>query len=1065
MPSGAEGTLVEFRVLGPVAIVDDQSRHVEIGGRKEQCALAKLVLAAGKPVSPERLGECVWGDELPPKAKETLQAYVSRLRKRLRDSGLDPSMLASSSQGYRLAAPPGSIDAQRFDRLVKHAEAVADDEPRDAVRLLQEAAALFDGEPLAGLVGEWAHATRVSLQERQRAAQLARVEIELRLGRPDRLIGELVELNSRGPLDQTAVSLLMTALHAAGRTAEALATYQDARVRLRRSIGFEPRRELRELHQQILEGEPVSLPERASARAASLERQSRPGPPDTLGAEPREFVGREADVSALIARADADLRGRAAVCVLAVDGMAGVGKTTLALVAAHRLGERCPGGRLQLGLRGHDPRQPPMEPTEALVTLLGMIGIRGPELGSLTAQDELAALWRSRTAERSLLLLLDDARDAEQIRPLIPTAPGSIVLVTSRARMTGLSTGFSRSLEPLPPSEAAVLLGLRAGTERIDEPNRAEEIARHCGGLPLAVVVAAGHLRSRPAWRLRDLAERMAYARSRPDEGDQLGQPVNAAFALSYRALTPRQRKLFRDLGLHQGPEIGLHAAAALHDAPAADTDRSLDALVGHHLLEEPERRRYRMHDLIRDYAVQRAHYEDDRESRERAVRRLLDFYLFTADQAERTIQPHRRRTPAVVHFMPRDIPPIGTPALAQAWLETEHANLLSAVRYSSEHGFRRHAAQLPHVLAQHLDRQSHWKAAVDAHETALGACYALGNRPGQATALTDLACAHWRTGDLDAALMCAQTALQYWREVGDRAGESDARFELGRIHWHARRPDRAAADLREACVLRARADDSRGHAVATYHLAIVVFELGRHTEGVALTMNALKTARGIRDQTTALDCLSNLGVMYEKLERYREARRCYRQAIELAHEHGSPHRLAVLANNIGEIYARIGDRTAALDSFRAALETYERIGDQRGEIDTLTNAADVYRELTRPAEALRQLNRAAALAERIGDPLLRARVEHTFGAFFTERRAYVEALRAYRGALAQALRAAAPLDQARAHERIGDTLATMSRLTEARVQWDSALELFEQLEVPEADRLRQRLRDLDATA
>lgn len=1054
---------MEFRVLGPVVVVGDDGESVELGGPKGQCVLAVLLLAEGKPVSVERLSECVWGDETPLKARETLHSYVSRLRKRLRDAGADNRMLSSSStRGYRLAAPAGSIDVQRFEYLVRKAETYTAEQPDEAAAALREALALFDGEPLAGISSEWAAAIRARLTERRRAAVLARIDAEMRVGGPEGVIGELAELTARGPVDQTAVSLLMIALNNAGRPGEALAAYHDARIRLRESIGFEPRRELQDLHQAILRGEPTAPPPPRTSRPTP---PVRPRTPNTLAPEPEEFVGRDDELKALLTLAVSGLRSERQPNVLAVDGMAGVGKTTLALAAAHRLADRFPDGLLQLDLRGHDARRAPMEPPEALGALLAMLGVPGHELGRLTAQDALAALWRTRTADARLLILLDDAREAEQVNPLIPTGGNAIVLVTSRIRLGGLERGRTRSIEPLPPAQAAALFTRRAGTDRIDEPGQAEEVARLCGGLPLALVVAAGHLRSRPAWRLRDLADRMAYARAKPDEGDQIGLPVNAAFALSYRALTDGQRRLFRFLGLHQGPEISLHAAAALHGDAVAETDRALDVLVGHHLLEEPERHRYRIHDLIRDYAAQRSQIEDDGRSRELAVRRLLDFYLFTADLAERTIRPQHRTRPVVVHLMPRDFPRLGAAAQAQTWLDAEHDNMMAAIRYAAENGFRRVAAQLPHVLAQHLDRQSHWKQAIEAHEFGLAASYSLGDRSGQATALTDLASARWAIGDLETAQVCAEAALRLWREVGDQAGESDALFELGRVHWRSRRSDQAADDLREAAALRARARDRRGYAVAAYHLAIVAFEAGRHTEGITHTVDALETARSIRDQTTVIDCLSNLGVMYERLERYRDARRYYRQAIDLAQDHGDPHRLAVLASNIGEIHGRMGDHAAALESFRAALDTYERLGDQRSQIDTLTSAADVYRGLGRHEDALDQLRRAAVLADRVGDPLLRGRVQHHFGEFHAKRHESTEALRAYRSALAQARRAAAPLEQAMALERIGDTLVAMEKPADARVQWDQALELFEQLDMPEAERLRQRLRDLDATA
>jgi DNA-binding SARP family transcriptional activator/tetratricopeptide (TPR) repeat protein len=1057
----AEGNRVEFRVLGPVELWIGE-RPVDLGSRKELCVLAALLLAVGRTVSADWLAECVWGEDQPPSARETLQVYISRIRKRLRDAGADAAVISSTlTQGYRIAVPAEGIDLRRFESLVKQADGLAAAAPEAAVELLREACALFRGEPLAGLSGEWAQATRTSLVERERAVSLRRIELELRLGRHDGLISELTGLTARGPVDQKAVGLLMTALYNSGRTAEALAVYRDTRARLRASLGFEPSRDLQDLHQRMLNGDPGLGPAREETPqpANASNTPTTAVTSDTLGPDQRRFVGRDEDLHALLAHLEHDARAGFSAPVVVVDGMPGVGKTTLALHAAHLLRDKYPDGTLQLGLRGHDPRQEPMKPTEALVTLLSMIGRQLSDLQQFNAQETLSALWRAHTASRRILLLLDDAHDADQVRPLLPTSPGCAVLVTSRARLSSLDSAHAHMLGPMPAAEAARLFSEHVGADRADDPEAVQEVAKLCADLPLAVVVAAGHLRSRPAWTVRDLAQRMAYTRNNPDEGDQLGQPVNAAFALSYRSLAPDHQRLFRGLGLHQGNEFSLHAAAALHGAPAADTDRALDVLVGHNLLDEPVRNRYRMHDLLRGYASQRAHIEDSDEDRELAQRRLFDYYLYVADRAERVIQPWHRRSEPLVHHKPRDIPRLSCPDEANAWLAEEHTNLLTAIRHADAHGFRRHATQLPEVLGRYLDRRGCWKQAVEVHEIALGACYGLGDRPGQARALTDLGRAHWRLGDLESARVCAETALELWRDLGDQAGEADALFQLGRIHWHARRPAQAESRFRAAAVLRGRLNDQRGRAVADYHLAIIVFELGRHAEGIARMSAALETAREIHDYVSERDCLTNLGEMHQRLGQTRDARRCFQQAMTLARLHADPQRLAVLANNIGAVYSSTGDHAAALECFNEALETHVRMGDRRNEFDTLVNIAEVFRALGRPADALDHLERATALADGIGDPLLHAHARHTSGMVLAQQGNRDEALQSYRTALAFARKAAAPLERAKAHERIGDLLAESGEAAMARTQWRKALALYEELELPEAESVRERLR------
>jgi DNA-binding SARP family transcriptional activator/tetratricopeptide (TPR) repeat protein len=1044
---------VEFRVLGAVELWVEGGRR-ELGSRKEQCVLAVLLLAAGRIVSANMLGECIWGDDPPVKARETLHAYISRLREHLRDAGLDPAVLVTTAnQGYRLAIAAECVDANQFERLVGEADSTAQAEPGVAAALLHQALGLFGGEPLAGLAGDWAETARAGLLERRRAAVLRHAELELRLGRADRLIGELTQLTSRGPVDQTAVGLLMTALYNAGRLAESLAAYRDTRERLQRELGFEPGRELRELHQRILQGDPALTPPGPIPAPPSPP----PPAPDTLDRAPTHFTGRADEVNGLLGAITRDLRaGSSSIHVIA--GMPGAGKTTLAVHLAHRLRERFPGGAFQLNLRGHDPHQAPMEPGEALVALLGMIGTDAAQTRQLSSLDACAALWRSRTTGRRVLVLLDDARDADQVRSLIPVAPGSLVLITSRTRMTQFEDAHTCPLEAMGSADAAALFRALAGADRIDEPGQLRELTRLCGELPLAIAVAAGYFRSRPSWWMGDLTERLAHAWDQPDEGDELTRPIRIAFDLSYRALPAAHQRLFRRLGLHPGEQIGLHAAAALHGAPTDETDRALDILVGHNLIEEPERHRYRMHDLVRGYAAQRAHQDDDEAARREAVRRVLDFYLYAANRAARTLQPHDRRLDPPLGHSSGELPPVNSPPQALAWFTAEYPNILSAVRYSLERRWFEHAARLPHALAQFLDRQGHWHQAVEAHECALHAWYSIGDATGQARALTDLAESHWRLGALDAALVCAQTALGIFRESADAAGQADALMELGRVHWHARRPAQAEESLRACAMLRKALDDRRGLAAAASHLGIMAADFGSPARAIAHFEEALRIGREIRDPTIEFACLNNLGEAYQQLDRPQKAMEHYRLAFELAREIGSRQKLAVLANNMAVGYSRTGDHQAALDSFRSALSTYRELGDVRSEIDTLVNLTEPYLCLQRPSQALIGLQRALTLVEQVGDPLLSARVQHALGEVYRQQVRYPDALKAYRSALLHARRAAAPADQARAYRRIGDVLAMTRGPGAARQRWRKALGLFEELKLPEAQELRALL-------
>lgn len=1046
------GTLVEFRVLGPVELWTG-GRRWELGGPKELCALAALLLSAGKTVSAATLSARIWGEEPPNHAQATLQAYISRLRRRLRDAGLgSPPILSTSARGYRLDVPETDIDAARFATLVQRAETIAGADPREAEALLREALELFRGEPLAGIPGDWAQAARASLIERRRAATLRRIEIGLRLGRHDQVIGELTQSVADGPADQAAVGLLMTALYRAGRQTEALDVYRRTHERLR-ELGLEPRRELRELQERVLRSDPSLGPEPAAVGAPP------PEPVNALDRDPAHFTGRETELRALLDAVEADLAD-GFTSVFVVDGMPGVGKTTLCLHAAHLLRGRFPGGAIQLNLRGHDPHQRPMEPGEALLALLGLLGARTDQLQRLDSLDACLGLWRRRTADQPVLLLLDDVQDADQVVPLLPAARGSAVLITSRARLADLSEAHTRSLDVMPAADAGALFARLTGENRVDEPRRLREITGLCGELPLAVVVAAGHLRSRPAWRLVDLAQQLAYARAQHDERDRLPRPVRTAFDFSYRDLDEGQRRLFRRLGLHPGARLGLHVAAALGGISAAQADRTLDVLVSHHLLEEPTRHRYRMHDLLRDYAVQRVFADDDPQTRTEARHRMLVYYLAAAGRAARVLQPYDRRLIVPDDEHVRDFPSMATVADAQAWFEQEYPNLVAVTLHALDRKSYRFAARLPHAMAQFLDRRGRWKDAVEVHETALRACYAAADTAGQADALVDLAAAHWGAGNLDSAQMCAQTALDIYRDRADEAGQADAHLQLGRIYWRSRRPEPAGRHLRECERLRTRLQDRRGLAVATYHLGNVTLEFGVPGESLGHFETALRIARESGDLASERNCLNNLGEAYQRMARYPEALRHYEAALELTRQIGSPHDLAVIAHNLGALRNRTANHEAALESFRSALDTFRRLDDARSEVETLIGMSEACRELGRDADAFELLYAARLLLERVEDPLAHATVYQAVGSVYERRGEHAEALEAYHSALTHSRRAAAPADQARAHRRIGDVLAVTRGRAVAVEHWRKAAHLFEELRLPDALELRALLED-----
>ncbi|MBS2964294.1 tetratricopeptide repeat protein [Actinocrinis puniceicyclus] len=690
-----------------------------------------------------------------------------------------------------------------------------------------------------------------------------------------------------------------------------------------------------------------------------------------------------------------------------------------------------------------------------MTQLLEAVSTPAGELGRAGSLDALAALWRRRNSGRRLLVLLDDVLDAEQIAPLLPTTPGSVVLLTSRRRISGLVGARQHTVRPLTDAAASALLTQITGRDFTADRDQLARFTRHCGGLPLAIAVAAAYLRSRPTWRLNDIVERLTMAVASAVD-DSLTSPIRAAFAMSYRALAPAHRTLLRRLAAHPGDDIGLQAAAVLAAMPVGQADLALDVLVEHHLIEETARHRYRLHDLLRAYALIQIQLELDTGASDDAVGRVLEFYLACAAHAESILRPYRRTLGEPTAISAWGAATLGSPAKAQAWMDEESANLMAAAAYAHERGWSRHTSRLPFVLAQHLDRRGHWSQAVQMLRKALDAARAQQGETRNDTVsgqlMTDLAAAHVRTGDLDEALDAAEQALDAWSGCGDERGQGDALIELGRVHWHARRPTVAAQAFGRAVAIFGRIEDRRGQAVAGYHKGIVLFELGESEAALVQTREALKMARQLNDPVLQCDVLANLGEMYRLIEDHDKALHYFRQAQKLADRQGNPHNIAILASNIGAVHDHTGDHESALASFRTALRLFQAVGDRRNEVDVLVHLARAHTRLGDYESSLVSIERATELAEQIRDPLRHARVCLETGRIRQAQARYPAAVHLYRASLGYARQAAAPLDQAHAHQALGDALLALNEPSAAREHWNQALDLYRQLGYRDAD-------------
>ncbi|WP_194908874.1 AfsR/SARP family transcriptional regulator [Catenulispora rubra] len=1005
---------MRLTLLGTVQVWHEE-RPWPTGSIKEKNLLAILAMDAGNAVSAQSLAERLWDHELPRTARQGLHVYVSRLRRRLREACGDDLIVSTPAGGYLLDLPAEAIDAKHFLKLFHRSSSIRSTDPLLARSLLRRAEELWRGEPLAGIEGQWAEKTRRVLLAHRRNAALTRIELELQADNPSEdLIGELTELTSDAHTDQKAVALLMSALDTAGRTEEALAAFHTTRIQLQK-LGIEPRQELRATHQQILRGNPHSKPSGPAGTAWI---------PNTLDPDPPHLAGRNAELAKLQALISDDLRTRSGPALYALDGMPGIGKTAFAVRAAHMLRSRCPDGFLQINLRTHHPSQPPITARDALVQLLDDIATPSRQMERANSTNALAALWRRRTSDRRLLLLLDDVADSEQIEALLPAAPGSVVLLTSRRRLSGLPGLRQHTLQPLSDDAAGELLSVIVGRDLPDLRENQEQFARRCGGLPLAMAVAAAYLRTRPTWTLADLNDRLIAAHAR-SASDQINSRIYAAFALSFHALTDHLRTALCLLAAHPGPDTTTNSVAALIDTDPATADSALEALLEQHLIEETGPHRFRMHDLMREYALTELAQRHTPQETESALARMLDFYLTTALLADQAVHPQRRRgTEASAHA--RAAPTFENPGQARSWLASEWPNLHAINVLAHARGWHARAPLLPLVLAEYLDRRGDSAKAIDVLELAMGARADPTAHPDDATAarlLTDLAAARIRTGELDLALSYARRALDIWIECDDRYGQADAWVQVGRAHWHARQSSKAIPAFEHAAALYDELGEIGRRAVAEDHLSIQMFELGRHDEAFALSQQALDTARQSTDPALQCDILTNLGEMYREAGHINQALDHFRQAKAIVDNLGDPQNVAVLASNIGAVHSERGEHEAAQSSFHTALELFQALGDRRNEIDTLISLADAHTHHGNHHTAFQHLQQASQLAASTHDPLRQARIQLATGHAHRSQQRLTDALDFYHSALDEAGAAKAPLDQAHALRAIADVL------------------------------------------
>ncbi len=613
-----------------------------------------------------------------------------RLRRTL---GPAESPVITCPAGYLIEVADGALDLDRFTALLREARGI--DDPARVSTVLTTALRLWRGDALSDVPSDALHADVVpALSEQRLTAIELRVDADLRLGRHQDLIAELTDLTTRHPLRERFWALRMLALYRSDRPADALRCYEAARTLIAGELGAEPGPELCALHRAVLTDDPALA---APHEPAPARRRS-----DLPGDIP-DFAGRTDELDRLLATIpDQDATGTAVV-ISAIDGMAGIGKTTLAIHAAHRLADRYPDAQLFLDLRAHTEHAEPIDSAVALDTLLRALDVPPDRIPA--GLDERAALWRAELANRKVLLVLDNASSTQQVRPLLPGAPTCLALITSR-RLADLDTANTLSLDVLPETDALALFTSVVGDDKVraDRESTAD-VLRLCGYLPLAIRIAAARLRTRPAWPVRALADRLRNETRRNDELTVGDRSVTAALALSYQRLTEPQQQMFALLGQHPGTSFDSYQAAALSGVPLPEAGHLLDELVDMHLIEEPTPARYRFHDLIRDYARTKTALPEP--VRRDTVGRPLNHYLYLARLTDANLSPIPRQMPADFK------PPGAVPAITDAyqtieWCETELRNLIAAIDYVATNGQHTYSWELAKKLKWFFERRGH---------------------------------------------------------------------------------------------------------------------------------------------------------------------------------------------------------------------------------------------------------------------------------------------------------------------------------------------------------------------
>ncbi|MFG3712505.1 BTAD domain-containing putative transcriptional regulator [Micromonospora sp. NPDC047730] len=1001
-PPGGTGSL-RIGVLGPLTLRVG-AEPVALGSGRQRMLLGLLALHPETTVSRQEIVDVLWGHDPPDSCLNLVHTYVARLRRALAHPGGGTSggrangiagaggsggatsgggtTIVHAGGGYQLRVGPRQLDLTRFTALIGRAEgSVAGDLP--SLDRLAEALALWRGPVLTDLgPGLAQHPTAAALNRRRIATAVTYATLAVELGLPDRAVRELSAVASHEPLHEQVHARLMLALAACGQQARALTLHRKLRDRLADQLGVEPGPELREAQLRILRQDlPVIVP-RAGTAASAPPRPVEPAPPRMPGHRPpaqlpadvAHFTGRSSQMAALDTLLAASTGASGPVVVATITGMAGVGKTALAVHWAHRVRQHFPDGQLYVNLRGYSTANPVRE-GEALAGFLHALGVPAEQIP--VDPGQAAALLRTLLDGRRMLLVLDNAASADQVRPLLPGTPGCLALVTSRDRLSGLVAidGARRiALDVLTGAEASALLTRIIPADQVAAaPAEIAELAEVCARLPLALRIAAADLIDHPGRPISAHTARLSagnqLAGLRVEGDDQAA--VRAAFDLSYAALPPSTRRLFRLLGPAPGADVTAPAAAAVAAVDEATAARELDRLAAAHLVQQPRTGRYTFHDLLRIYAVERATAEDPAPKLRAANRRLYAWCQRRTEAAAAAIYPQMVRLPSSRHLGTDDAAGFASAGEAMAWLEAERTNLVRVVAHAAEHADPA-AWRVPDALRGYYQFRPHSDGF--------------------------LAATH--------ALRAAQTA-------GDEAGEAASRLGLASLHLR-RSEYRVGLEHATAMIDAAiRADWPEGLAAAYGTCGLMHLRAGRLADAAELTRRAVEIHERLGGAERLSTSLGNLGVIYRDMGRLRESEEVFRQGLALTRRTGMRMNTGISLSNLGDVEYALGRYDDALAHLGEALEVSRETGYRPTEVESLRRLAALHVHADDLARAAELAEAALALAELVGDPPQQAAARNVLGMVHLRRGDGDAAVTEHRRALALARASGAHGEQA----------------------------------------------------